>query len=82
MSVDAFLAFGYVPPDRTIYENVHTLPPGHYLEWDDHGLRITRYWYARFDTQQMNLDDAAVRRVSLHGRCNAKWSLTFQSGLF
>jgi asparagine synthase (glutamine-hydrolysing) len=61
MSVDAFLAFGYVPPDRTIYENVHTLPPGHYLEWDDHGLRITRYWYARFDTQQMNLDDAAVR---------------------
>ncbi|HSD84975.1 MAG TPA: asparagine synthase (glutamine-hydrolyzing) [Anaerolineae bacterium] len=61
MSVDAFLAFGYVPPDRTIYENVHTLPPGHYLEWDDHGLRIARYWYARFDTQQMNLDDAAVR---------------------
>ena len=53
MSVDAFLAFGYVPPDRTIYENVHTLPPGHYLEWDDHGVRIARYWYARFDTQQI-----------------------------
>ncbi|HEX9853618.1 MAG TPA: asparagine synthase (glutamine-hydrolyzing) [Woeseiaceae bacterium] len=59
-AVDAFLAFGYVPPDRTIYENVHTLPPGHYLEWDDHGMRITRYWYSRFDAQQMTLDDAAV----------------------
>lgn len=61
MSVDAFLAFGYVPPDRTIYENVHTLPPGHYLEWDDHGVRTARYWHARFDTQQMTVDDAAVR---------------------
>jgi len=61
MSVDAFLAFGYVPPDRTIYENVHTLPPGHYLEWDDHGVRTARYWHARFDTQQITVDDAAVR---------------------
>jgi asparagine synthase (glutamine-hydrolysing) len=27
-SVDAYLGLYYVPPDRTIYENVHTLPPG------------------------------------------------------
>jgi asparagine synthase (glutamine-hydrolysing) len=65
MSVDAFLAFGYVPPDRTIYENVHTLPPGHYLEWDDHGVRTARYWHARFDTQQITVDDAAVRMREL-----------------
>jgi asparagine synthase (glutamine-hydrolysing) len=65
VSVDAFLAFGYVPPDRTIYENVRTLPPGHYLERDDHGVRITRYWQARFDTQQITMDDAAVRMREL-----------------
>ncbi|MEX2162805.1 MAG: asparagine synthase (glutamine-hydrolyzing) [Sulfuricaulis sp.] len=65
MSVDAFLAFGYVPPDRTIYQNVHSLPPGHYFEWDDRGLRVTRYWNVRFDAQQMTLDDAAVRMREL-----------------
>jgi len=65
MSVDAFLAFGYVPPDRTIYQNVHSLPPGHYFEWDDRGMRVTRYWYARFDAQQITVDDAAVRMREL-----------------
>lgn len=43
-SVDAFLALGYVPPNRTIYANMHTLPPGHYLEWTAGTPRISRYW--------------------------------------
>ena len=60
-SVDAFLAFGYVPPDRTIYKNVQTLPPGHFLEWDGKMLRVERYWYPRFAPQAIGLDDAAGR---------------------
>jgi asparagine synthase (glutamine-hydrolysing) len=43
VSVDAFLALGYVPPDRTIYENIATLRPAHYLTCDD-DIRIERYW--------------------------------------
>jgi asparagine synthase (glutamine-hydrolysing) len=60
-SVDAFLAFGYIPPDRTIYSNVKVLPPGHYLQWSASGTRIQRYWYPKFEPGQMSLDDAAVR---------------------
>ncbi len=60
-SVDAFLAFGYVPPDRTIYGNVKVLPPGHYLQWGASGTKVRRYWYPNFEPAQMSLDDAAVR---------------------
>jgi asparagine synthase (glutamine-hydrolysing) len=66
-AVDAFLAFGYVPPDRTIYKNVHTLPPGHYLEWDGSRMSVARYWQPRFDPQEISLDAAAERmRELLH----------------
>ncbi len=60
-SVDAFLAFGYAPPDRTIYDNVQTLPPGHYLEWGGKEVRIRRYWYPYFTSRQITFDAAAER---------------------
>jgi asparagine synthase (glutamine-hydrolysing) len=60
-SVDAFLAFGYSPPDRTIYANVHTLPPGHCLEWDGGEVQVKRYWYPKFSPRQITLDEAAER---------------------
>ena len=60
-SVDAFLAFGYVPPDRTIYKNVQTLPPGHFLDWDGKTLCVERYWLPRFAPHAIGLDDAAER---------------------
>jgi len=58
-SVDAYLALGYVPPDRTIYSNVHTLPPGHYLEWGNGAAHVTRYWLPRLEPQRLSLEDAA-----------------------
>ena len=67
-SVDAFLAFGYVPPDRTIYRNIHTLPPAHYLEWDGRTVRTQRYWHPRFDPQPISLDDAAEKLRELLGQ--------------
>lgn len=60
-SVDAYLAHGYVPPDRTIFSNVQTLPPGHYLEWKDGKLRVDRYWQPILHTEQISLADAGDR---------------------
>jgi asparagine synthase (glutamine-hydrolysing) len=59
-AVDAFLALGYIPPDRTVYENVFVLPPAHLLEWRGGPVRIERYWDLRFDTRSISLQDAAA----------------------
>ena len=60
-SVDAYLAFGYVPPDRTIYHNVSTLPPGHCLSWDGSTARVRAYWRPRLDPCPIGLSEAAER---------------------
>ena len=49
-AVDAYLALLYVPPDRTIYENVHTLPPGGAMAWEGGNLRQWRYWEPAYST--------------------------------
>jgi asparagine synthase (glutamine-hydrolysing) len=60
-AVDAYLALGYVPPDRTIYSNILTLPPAHWLVWNRTGVTVRRYWQPRFDSQPVSLDDATTR---------------------
>jgi asparagine synthase (glutamine-hydrolysing) len=60
-AVDAYLAVGYIPPDRTIYSNVHTLPPGHYFRWNEFNLKVDRYWQPVFKTEPITLKDAGER---------------------
>jgi len=57
--VDAYLCFGYVPPDRTVFTNVKTLPPAHYVEWSAaSGTRVTRYWKPVFAPGSLSIDEA------------------------
>ncbi len=37
-------ATGPALPDRTLFEGVHQVPPGHYLIATSNGLRLHRYW--------------------------------------
>jgi asparagine synthase (glutamine-hydrolysing) len=39
-----YLQYLYVRPDRTIYRNVHCLPPGHKIVVRDGKARVERYW--------------------------------------
>jgi asparagine synthase (glutamine-hydrolysing) len=43
-ALDAYLALGYVPPDRSAFGAVRRLPPGHLLVVDRDGERLERYW--------------------------------------
>jgi len=43
-AVRQYLRRGYVPSDRTIYRNIHSLPPAHRLVLQDGKLEIDRYW--------------------------------------
>lgn len=54
-AVDAYLALLYVPPDRTIYTNVHTLRPGHALTWHNGKSRTWAYWQPTY-SQAPHLD--------------------------
>jgi asparagine synthase (glutamine-hydrolysing) len=50
LAIDAYLALGYVPPDRTIYENIHTLEPGGAMAWRDGQVRHWKYWEPAYST--------------------------------
>lgn len=65
-AADAYLCFGYVPPDRTIYANVYTLPPGHYFELGRLGdVRPVRYWRPVFETRPISTGEAEERLRTL-----------------
>ncbi|MEA2235591.1 MAG: hypothetical protein QOC81_315 [Thermoanaerobaculia bacterium] len=68
VSVDAFLAFGYVPPDRTVYRDVATLPPAHCLDWREGNVTVEPYWRPRLGERQIGMDEAAEELRHLAGR--------------
>jgi asparagine synthase (glutamine-hydrolysing) len=61
------LAFRYVAGERTPFKDVRRLPPGHFLEWKDGRVRITRWW---------NLAERAEAVASADGADNAGWFRT------
>lgn len=60
-AVDAYLALGYVPPDRTIYRNIRVLAPGHFFECHAGRVVASQYWKPELKTTPISLDEAASR---------------------
>lgn len=50
--------FLYVNQDRTLFEGVYQVPPGHYLMATPYGIQIVRYW----DLDYPTVDTPAPRR--------------------
>lgn len=48
----------YVPPSRTIFRNIHTLPPAHRLRLRDGGHSVERYWRLPDATDGIAMEDA------------------------
>jgi asparagine synthase (glutamine-hydrolysing) len=46
-SVEALLAYRYVPEPLTGFASIHKLPAGCYLEWQAGQIEVTRYWELR-----------------------------------
>ena len=51
LAIDAYLGLSYIPPDRTVYSNVHTLAPGGAMAWANGQLRTWRYWEPAYSTR-------------------------------
>jgi asparagine synthase (glutamine-hydrolysing) len=43
-ALDHYLSFLYTPRDRSIFQHVRKLPPGHLLTWKDGRISIEQYW--------------------------------------
>jgi asparagine synthase (glutamine-hydrolysing) len=67
-SVVHYLRHLYVHPARTIYENVHTLPPGHRLTVSGGKARVERYWSLSPEVDNLSLGDAVERFRELFER--------------
>ncbi len=44
IGLHCFLRFGYVLAPHTIFKDIHKLEPGHYIETDQKGFSIHKYW--------------------------------------
>lgn len=58
LGVRQYLRRGYVNSDRTIYSNIHSLPPAHRLSYADGQIHISRYWSLPPVDQFISLSDA------------------------
>jgi asparagine synthase (glutamine-hydrolysing) len=58
-SVGHYLRRLYVHPSRTIYENIHTLPPAHALRYRAGRVTVERYWDLPLVEADLSLDQAA-----------------------
>lgn len=43
-ALDAYFTLGYVPDPLSIFEDIHKLPPGHYLNFKDGQVTVKQYW--------------------------------------
>ena len=64
-AIAAYLHLNYVPADRTMYSNVHVLPPAHQLRWRNGQLTVSRYWDFELSSVAMDQQEAVdeVRRL-------------------
>lgn len=61
-AVEDYLGFGYVPDPKTIYRDIHKLPPGHILVWHRGSQpQISPYWTLALETgPRRSMRDAAA----------------------
>jgi len=62
-ALDHFLAFLYTPRDTSIFEDIHKLPPGHYLRWRDGRSTVRQYWRIAADEPFAGTEAEAVEAL-------------------
>lgn len=51
-AVKDFFFYQYVPDPKTIYKDIHKLPPAHWMTWsEEKGIRLQCYWQLSFASQ-------------------------------
>ena len=64
-AVAAYLQYLYVPPNRTIFRNIFTLPPAHALRYREGRVETSRYWHPPLAHKRISVSEAAEELRSL-----------------
>ncbi len=71
-ALDQFLTYEYVLTPSTLFEDVRTVPPAHYLTCERGAVKIERYWdVASIPVREWTEDDAAASLRETLGRAVA-----------
>jgi asparagine synthase (glutamine-hydrolysing) len=65
-ALNHYLSFLYTPRDRSIFEGIHKLPPGHLLSWQDGHVRVEPYW--QLPAEETFAGSEAEAEECLHAR--------------
>jgi asparagine synthase (glutamine-hydrolysing) len=88
--LDVHLTLQYVPGSRTLFKNIHKLPPGHLLVYENGRSRIGRYWDVVFGEggRRVSVKEAAeeftsrfAEAVSLHLMSDVPVGVLLSGGL-
>src|SRR5579884_2809658 len=63
LALDDYLAYGYVPTPRTMFQDVYKVPAGHILVLEDGQVSTQRYWELSFEPVCTDDEATAVERV-------------------
>lgn len=67
-AVDLAFTYRYVPSPLTGFKNIHKLPAGHKLVWQDNKISVTPYWQAREfakENNDLSLEDWKIKAWDL-----------------
>ena len=56
-SLNQFLTFLWSPDPNTLFAGIKTIPPGHYLQFQDDELTVNQWWDVSFDQIQEGKDE-------------------------
>lgn len=59
-AIDNYLALTYIPPWKSVYKNIHTLPPAHCGIFKNGQMEMHRYWKLEDKPLTVSYDDAKV----------------------
>lgn len=62
-ALDTYLSFQYAVPPETFFEGVYCLLPGHYMWYRDGKVETTRYFEARFNSDESLTEEQAVDEI-------------------
>ncbi|MDW3094148.1 MAG: asparagine synthase (glutamine-hydrolyzing) [Gammaproteobacteria bacterium] len=65
-SLDLYLSLLYIPPDRSIYANINSLPPACCMTWSHGALKSWRYWEPEFSTKHKTSRDQIIEGTQFY----------------